>query len=240
MKRFSESSPLPGTGAGAAGAIRHGLLFFLFLAPGIVFAQETAPVFNRIPANEKGVEELTRLLSDPGVRVEEKSNAVDRLGVLARQLYGSNFPPEKLYNPMLGALNPQQGEAYHYVLRIHICQSLGNFWNLKGGQDVIPALGRRLGDVQENEEVRIAAARSLGKFRLQSDQAAQELLSGLEKEIERGPQADNVTIVTSMVQGLGMLGDKRGFVPLMKLIKSRFPSSVKKEAQRSLESIRWE
>lgn len=215
-------------------------LLILGTLPSSVFGQSTAPIFNRIPANEKGVEELTRLLSDPAVRIEEKSNAVDRLGVLARQLYDSNFPPEKLYNPLLGALNPQKDEPYHHVLRIHICQALGNFWNLKGGQDVIPALGRRLQDLAEHEEVRIAASRALGKFRNQSDQAAQELLGGLDKELERGPQADNVTVVTATVQGLGALGDKRAFVPLMKIIKSRFPAGVKKEAQRSLESIKWD
>ena len=222
--------------------MKHWLIFlvgFCFL-PAALAAQETAPIFNRIPANEKGVEELTRLLSDPQVRIEEKSNAVDRLGILARQLYNSDFPPERLYNPLLGALTPQQNEPYHHVLRIHICQALGQFWNLKGGQDLVPALGRRVQDLEENEEVRIAAAMSLGKFRNQSDQAAQELLAGLDKEIERGPQANNVTVVTSMVQGLGMLGDKRAFVPLMKLIKSRFPAGVKKESQRALESIRWD
>jgi len=222
--------------------MKHWLIFFVgfcFL-PAALAAQETAPIFNRIPANEKGVEELTRLLSDSQVRIEEKSNAVDRLGILARQLYNSDFPPERLYNPLLGALTPQQNEPYHHVLRIHICQALGQFCNLKGGQDLVPALGRRVQDLEENEEVRIAAAMSLGKFRNQSDQAAQELLAGLDKEIERGPQANNVTVVTSMVQGLGMLGDKRAFVPLMKLIKSRFPAGVKKESQRALESIRWD
>lgn len=216
------------------------LVLFCLFAPAALLAQETAPIFNRIPANEKGVEELTRLLSDPSVRIEEKSNAVDRLGVLARQLYNSDFPPEKLYNPMLGALTPRSEEPYHHVLRIHICQALGNFWNLKGGQDLIPALGRRLQDLQEHEEVRIAAALSLGKFRNQSEMAAQELLGALDKEVERGPQSDNITVVTAVVQGLGSLGDKRAFVPLMKIIKSRFPAGVKKEAQRSLESIRWD
>jgi HEAT repeat protein len=216
------------------------IVFCGLFSPIALLAQETAPIFNRIPATEKGVEELTRLLSDPNVRIEEKSNAVDRLGVLARQLYNSDFPPEKLYNPLLGALTPRSEEPYHHVLRIHICRALGNFWNLKGGQDVVPALGRRLQDFQEHEEVRIAAAQSLGKFRNQSDLASQELLTALDKEVERGPQADNVTVVTAVVQSLGALGDKRAFVPLMKIIKSRFPAGVKKEAQRSLESIRWD
>ncbi len=220
--------------------MRNRLLLFCLFAPVALLAQETAPIFNRIPANEKGVEELTRLLSDPSVRIEEKSNAVDRLGVLAKQLYNSDFPPEKLYNPMLGALTPRPDEPYHHVLRIRICYALGNFWNMKGGQDLIPALGRRVQDLEEHEEVRIAAALSIGKFRHQSELAARELLAALEKELERGPQADNIHVVTAIVQGLGALGDRRAFVPLMKIIKSRFPAGVKKEAQRSLESIRWQ
>jgi len=39
---------------------------------------------------------------------------------------------------------------------------------------------------------------------------------------------------------LGALGDKRAFVPLMKVIRSNFPTGVKKEAQAALESIKWD
>jgi HEAT repeat protein len=218
-------------------------LILILLTFNILMAQETAPIFNRIPANEKGIEELSKLLSDPNVRIEEKQLAVERLGVIAKIIYveNPNFPPEKIYNPMLGVLTPNQNEKYHYVLRMTICRALGEFSIYdKGVESVIPAIGRRLNDESENEEVRIEAARSLSRFRKHSNLASQELIRALEKELSRGPQPDNIRFTTAVIQSLGALGDKRAFVPLMKVIKSNFPTGVKKDAQASLESIKWD
>lgn len=218
------------------------LIVITFFYTASIFSQETAPIFNRIPANEKGIEELSKLLSDPNVRIEEKQLAVDRLGVIAKQIYAEdpNFPPEKIYNPLLGILTPNKNEEFHYVLRVNICRALAQFSNYeKGVENVIPALGRRLKDSNEHEDVRIEASRSLGRFYKYSNLASTELIDALNNELSRGPQPDNIRFITALIQSLGALGDKRAFVPLMKVIKSNFPTGVKKEAQASLESIKW-
>jgi len=223
-------------------SIYHTILS-IFLFVNVVLAQEVATVFNRVPANEKGIEELSKLLSDPNVRIEEKQLAVDRLGVIARQIYGDNpdFPAEKIYNPLFGVLTPNDKENYHKELRLHICRALGNFSVHKKGIDAIfPVLGRRLLDDNEDEEVKIEAARSLGRFWNHSSLASTELINSLNKELARGPQPDNVRLITAVIQSLGALGDKRAFVPLMKVIRSNFPTGVKKEAQAALESIKWD
>ncbi len=221
--------------------IKLKLILILFTSS-VIFSQETGPIFNRVPANEKGIEELTKLLSDPKVRIEDKEGAVDRLGVIARIIYSQNkdFPPEKIYNPLLGALNPTS-EPHHHVLRMQICRALAQFDVYdKGIENIIPALGRRLKDPDENEDVRVEAGRSLGRFQKNRALASTELIDVLSKELERGPQPDNIRLITVVIQSLGALGDKRAFVPLMKVIKSSFPTGVKKEAQISLESIRWD
>ncbi|MFN3603400.1 MAG: HEAT repeat domain-containing protein [Leptonema sp. (in: bacteria)] len=220
----------------------HLYLLLVFVSFYHLLSQETAPIFNRVPANEKGVEELTKLLSDPKVRIEDKEGAVDRLGVIARQIYAENknFPPEKIYNPLLGALNPTN-EPHHHVLRMQICRALAQFDIYdKGVENIIPALGRRLKDSNEHEDVRVEAGRSLGRFQKNRILASTELIDVLSKELERGPQPDNIRLMTVVIQSLGSLGDKRAFVPLMKVIKSSFPTGVKKEAQISLENIRWD
>ncbi|MCS7205051.1 MAG: HEAT repeat domain-containing protein [Leptospiraceae bacterium] len=220
-------------------------LYFVFLiffmAP--LFGQETIPIFNRIPPNEKGIEEINKLLSDPGIRIEDKQAAVDRLAVIVQQIYAQNpnFPPEKMYNPLIGALTPNPNEPHHHVLRINICRALGVFAIYeKGTENVIPVLGRRLKDVNEHEDVRIEAARSLGRFWKNTSMASIELVDALNIELQRGPQADNIRLVSAVIQSLGALGDKRSFVPLMKVIQSSFPTGIKKDAQASLESIKWD
>ncbi len=221
---------------------RKFLMFLYFSLVFSLFTQETAPIFNRVPANEKGIEELTKILSDPKIRIEEKQSAVDRLGIIAQIVYAEkmNIPPEKIYNPLLGALTPIVGEAHHHVLRINICRALGVFsYYDQGIENIIPALGRRLKDDKEVEDVKIEAARSLAKFQKHSATASTELIDVLVKELDRGPQPDNIRLTTAVIQSLGALGDKRAFVPLMRVIKSSFPTGLKKEAQASLESIKW-
>ncbi|HNJ05700.1 MAG TPA: hypothetical protein PLB73_15680, partial [Leptospiraceae bacterium] len=70
--------------------------------------------------------------------------------------------------------------------------------------------------------------------------ATTELVAALNSELERGPQADNVTVATAIIRSLGSLRDRRSFVPLMRVIQSRFPTSTKREAQRALENIKWD
>lgn len=219
------------------------LLFFIFAVSSLQ-PQETAYIYNRIPPNEKGIEEINKLLSDPNIRLEDKQAAVDRLAVIVKQIHAAdpNFPPEKMYNPLIGALNPSPNEPHHHVLRIHICRALGVFSLYEKGaaENVIPVLGRRMKDTNEHEDVRIEAARSLGKFFKHYQMASAELIDVLNLELSRGPQPGNIRLVTAVIQSLGALGDRRAFVPLMRVIQSQFPTTIKKEAQISLESIKWD
>ena len=91
----------------------------------------------------------------------------------------------------------------------------------------------------EREEVRNAAAQALVRFQNHSAAAADQLIAALNKELDRGPQPENINVVTAIVNALGTLQDRRGFVPLMRVIQSAFPNHTKGRAQAALEAIRW-
>ena len=213
------------------------LLISIFV-PGLLQAQEISPTyFNRITLD--GVDELARALSDPEISVEQKRLAVNRMAELARQLPGSNVAPSRLYNPLLGALRPEKDVQDHHVLRIAICEALRNFSDLEGSGQLIGPLGRVVSDADEHEDVRTAAARTLADFRKDKSAAVEALISSLNKELDRGPNANNISITSALCVSLGSLRDKRALVPLMKVVQSSFPNQTKRIAKTALESLDW-
>ncbi len=203
-------------------------------------AQEgTTAVFNRITLG--GVDKLAEALSDPRIRVEEKSNAVYRLGELAKELRNNtNVPPSRLFNPILGVLTIQKDIRDHHILRAEACGALAQFAGLAESEKLIEPLGKVIQNTEEREEVRLAAAGALGKFSRDAGIATDQLVLALNKELERGPVGDNVNVTTAIIISIGVLHDKRSFVPLMRVIQSRFPTYTKRESQRALENINWD
>ena len=223
---------------------RVGLSVFIFIGGVAVFfsgmrlaAQDPSAIraFNLVPLS--GSEELDKALSDPRIGVPEKLLAIQRLGQLAGELAGpqaKDVPPSRLYNPLLGVLTPQKSVNDHYLLREEACTALAAFSRLSGSEQLVGPLGKRLLDPAEHEKVRMSAARTLSSFRKDSAAAAEQLIEALNQEMDRGPRPDNINLTTGIVGALGQLGDKRSFVPLMRVVQSGFPNTIKRRAQASL------
>jgi len=201
----------------------------------------TIEVIRRVPL--AGADQLGEMLADPGVSVTVKRHAVRRLAELSRQLRSpenENFPAEKLYRPVIRSLEPEPDVQDHHVLREEAARALGSMHWLRDAEAFIPPLGRTARDPEEHVDVRRAAAEALGKFRENSRLASETLVKVLDAAIENGPNADNVRVLTAVVASLGMLREKTAFVPLMRVVNSGFPVTVKRRAEQSLENIRWE
>lgn len=218
-----------------------GIVFFALSlsAAGGLLSQEpnTAMIFNRIGLSGSG--ELAKALSDPEVRPEDKTIVIRRLGELSKELKANkSVPPSQLYNPILGVMVPQNSIQDHHLLRIAACETLALFADFSDAGNLISPLGTRVKS-DPHEEVRLAAARALGRFYKNRQNASGLLVEALTRELGRGPQADNVRLVGALIRSLGGLQDKRAFVPLMRVIKSPFPTYTKREAQRALENLKW-
>ncbi len=196
---------------------------------------DTGHAFNRIPL--KGRAELSTMLSDPRVAVQQKTMAINRLVELRKDLASSpdKVPASELYNPIRGMLTHDQA-----VLRRSACAALQEFADEPGAEALVKPLGTILNNQSETNEVRIAAATSLGRFTKHRIAAADELARALNDLVAQGARGDNVVLTASVVNGLGRLRDKRSFVPLNRVIRSNFPTSVKEAAQKALENIDWD
>src|SRR5690606_9501357 len=128
-----------------------------------------------------------------------------------------------LYNPILGVMSLR--DEKYTALRDVACQALVNFATLSGSDALIAPLGNVLNNSKENILVRSAAAVTLGRFYKDSGAATQQLGTALNTELGRGPQDDNIRLVSSIVHSMGRLRDKRSFVSLMRVINSGFPTS---------------
>ncbi len=234
LKRFPGLSARPQMGALKVSGI---IFCSLVLAAALSAQDNTTMIFNKIGLSGSG--ELAKALSDPQVRPEDKVLAIRRLGELSKELHtNQSIPPSQLYNPILGVMVPQTQSQDHHLLRTAACETLALFADFSEAGNLLGALGTRMKS-DPNEEVRLAAARSLGRFFKNREGAAALLVESLDTELGRGPQADNVRLMGAVIRSLGILQDKRAFVPLMRVIKSGFPTYTKREAQTSLENLKW-
>jgi len=178
--------------------------------------------------------QLARVIADPGISVGMKRAAVVRLSELAEELPANKkVKPSELYNPILNAMSSRRP-----ILRETACISLIAFSSLPGSKNLLAPLGGVLGNQKEVSSVRLAAARALGRFSRDADEASDQLISALTKEMKSGP-GENIILVAVIINSMGRLRSKKGFVPLMRVINSRFPTSCKRAAQRALENIKW-
>lgn len=198
---------------------------------------DTGQAFSRVTLAGRG--ELATALSDPKVGVEQKGLAIRRLAELTKDLGSQpSVSPSELSNPIVGVL-ALKGEKYE-VLRRLACEALVMFSDHKGSETLVKPLGNTLNNASETNEVRTAAAISLGRYTQDKAAAAEELVRALSAHVADGPRGDNIRLVSTVIDAVGRLRDKRSFVPLMRVIQSNFPTSAKKSAQRALENIDWD
>ncbi len=119
----------------------------------------------------------------------------------------------------------------HSKVRIAACYALGSF----GENDVIPVLISSLKE-DKHYAVRVAAAYVLQTFKEES--AVDGLIDGLLLEIQKDKNA-SFPVVRQIIRSLGVIGNKKAFIPLLKATQVSFPNDIKEDAQESIEKITW-
>jgi HEAT repeat protein len=101
----------------------------------------------------------------------------------------------------------------------------------------IASLGRAALDFENEEELRREAARQLARFTAHADLAATPLIEVLYQELARGASPANVYVAADVARALGALGERRSFMPLFRLMHSRFPTFTRRQAQLALNQL---
>lgn len=101
----------------------------------------------------------------------------------------------------------------------------------------IASLGRALLDWENEEELRREAARQLARFTAHAELASTPLIQALYQELARGASPSNVYVAADAARALGALGERRSFMPLFRLMNSRFPTFARRQAQLALNQL---
>lgn len=202
----------------------------VLLGAGAVFAQG-GPVYavNRIPVS--GRAQLSELVMDSSVPLEARLAAIKRLRFFATSPAGASINASEFSGPIIQALS-LPGKINEPV-RETACEQLTFFGHEKNAR-VTGALTRVMNDTGETFVIRKAAARSLGRMSGNATGATSALNALLSAELRRGPDANNIPLVRTVVKSLGDLGQENARANLLAVLSSNYPGDIKQAARKAL------
>lgn len=107
-------------------------------------------------------------------------------------------------------------------------------------------LGGCLRDLQAPQLQRLACVQGLGNAESLSPDsplrraAAAELNQSIILELSLRRDERNAYVARAVAQNLGRLADRRSFAPLLRLMRSSYPTMVRRAAQRAINEIDWQ
>jgi HEAT repeat protein len=120
---------------------------------------------------------------------------------------------------------------------------INDFWDVRsasakalgdiGDPKVLPDLYRALRYDHDNF-VRSSVAVAIGK--ISQKESIYELVRVIETSDPSGPDD---ALVRACVEAIGEIGDKKGFVPLVEVLRGNYRRSIKLTAREALKKIRW-
>lgn len=181
-------------------------------------------------------EDLVELIEDDEIKAPIKAKAVARLG----QLYADEKQKGEAYvEGFINTMNKVFVDDYDPVVRRAACTSTANFRTSKHAEKAIEVLTNPLvNDV--DYLVVVACAKALGTFKSHKSKATVAILKRMRVEVRKNTtKTDDYATMMAMVQALGNLGDKKSYIPLMKVLQSRHPSNIKRMAHTAIDMIEW-
>lgn len=187
-----------------------------------------------VPLEDSG--DLIRMIEDNEINADIKAKSVARLG----QLYADEKDKGESYvEGFIKAMNSVFAKNYDPVVRRAACTSMANFRTSKHAELAIDALTNPLVNDADYLVV-VACAKSLGTFKSQKSKATLAILKRLRVEVRKNTtKTDDYATMMAMVESLGKLGDKKAYIPLMKVLQSRHPSNIKRMAHTAIDMIEW-
>ena len=192
------------------------------------------------------ISQLIDLAQAKGIRAEVKVKALHRISHLFRRNKNKkNLPAIKTVKQLgkVARLNSQdRGSNFLYKVRQAVCSTL----SMINSKEVSPF---SIGEIQtlllkeKNDRVRVSCFHALGNFRVAGDLASKVLLEQLKTIYKQGKISEisheSTIQLIVIIRSLGELASRSAFIPLMKILQSKYPISLKKEAEKAIEKISW-
>lgn len=189
------------------------------------------------------VDMLFELLEDKSVTTKLKSKGMARLGSIYRE------HPKELEKNADRVLNliteirdqhNKQANDEDDELRRECVLALGIFASGSKAPQAIEEISKSLND-DPAYTVNSSAAHILREFKNNSSEANNVLIKKLDSFLKKTVLTENDLKTTfTVISSMGTLGQKRSFIPLMRVLQSGFPVYIKKAAEEAIGSIDWE
>lgn len=224
------------------------LFFVLLLGTSIGINSISAQGLNREHGEHlkyiqaQDVDMLFDLLNDDSVTLVLKTKGMARLGAIYRERPDAlDKDADEVFNVIISTRNKYNKDAKEEnALRKESVLALGIFSkNAKAEQAIDEAKGSLAND--KSYQVNSSAAHILREFKDNAGKANNVLIAKLDESLKKTVWTENdLRLTFTVISSMGALGEKRSFIPLMRVLQSGYPIYVKKAAEEAIGSIDWE
>ncbi|MCX7633169.1 MAG: hypothetical protein N2Z22_07550 [Turneriella sp.] len=177
---------------------------------------------------------LVRIVKDPETLAYAKVLAFDKMAVIYRQSgkLGEQVAPRYLDGISAGL------EHRHREVRIAACEAAAFFSGSTVAGAMAEAIARALRD--EGDPLVISScARTLKNYPQQADKIVPALLARLDFYIKNfRDSADDERAIKELCQTLGVMKLRKAFIPLLKILQSRYGNEAKRAAQKAIQQLK--
>lgn len=188
------------------------------------------------------VDMLFDLLNDDSVTLPLKIKGMARLGAIYRERPDAlDKNADEVFNVIISTRDKYNKDAKEEnELRRESVLALGIFSkNARADQAIDQVNGSLTKD--KNYQVNSSAAHILREFTNNAKKANNALIAKLDESLKKSVWSeDDLRLTFTIISSMGSLGEKRSFIPLMRVLQSGYPIYVKKAAEEAIGSIDWE
>jgi hypothetical protein len=210
------------------------LLAFLFSA-GILFADNRPEILDRIRDYDmRHSDLLVKIVRDPETLRYAKVRALEKMSVIYRQAKaeGETVATRYLEGINLGLANKSAD------VREAACAAGIVFKDSAIAPQLVVVLAKALKE-ENNPNVIYACAHTLSIYTKDAEIIVPALLAKVEKYlVEFNDSAENEKALAEVCHALGVMKARKSFIPLLKILQSRYDEDVKSVAQEAIQAIR--
>jgi len=192
-------------------------------------------------ADVKDISKLIWLIKQSNSNSSLTIKAMRRLGSLYKIHYLNLTKKEKEIIDTLSLILKKQSN--NASIRKESCITLQYFENSEYAHLAIQSL-REVIMKDKNTDVSTACVYSLSQYPRKGRLASRALLKKFTIDLKHARKQkitkDNIKMAKAIIKALATLKQKQAFIPLMKIIQSSYPVSVKRLAENAIEKINWD
>lgn len=209
--------------------------FFFCLPLAAVMADTRPEILDRIRDYDmRHSDLLVKIVKDPETLRYAKVRALEKMSVIYRQ---SGKEGESVATRYLDGISAGLQHKSPDV-REAACTALVVFSESAVAQQIVSSAVKTLRD-ESNPQVIEACARSLRQYPKEAAVIAPALLVRLDKYLTEFQDSDaDERALRQICQALGVMKFRKSFIPLLKLLQSRYDEDVKSAAQEAIQAIR--